>query len=170
MTTLERRHGKERELRRVPVVLSNGEDITFLLGRQNVLVKKVIADFCSFYSPGGHVIYVSGTKAKWSYLDSDALADLGLAIEVYEKMPDIVVHHLEKNCLSLIEAVPGHGPISSKHRQELKELFAGSKAGIIYVTAFLYRRAMIKYFDEISWETEALVCRIPDAPHAFKWQ
>ncbi len=75
--TLEKRHGKEREMRRIPVSLSNGKEIELLPGRQNVLVKKVIADFCSLYTPAGHVLYVSGTEMKWSYLDSDALTELG---------------------------------------------------------------------------------------------
>jgi type II restriction enzyme len=48
--TLEKRYEKERKMRRVPVVLSNGEEIEHLPGRQNVLVKKVIADFCSLYT------------------------------------------------------------------------------------------------------------------------
>jgi BsuBI/PstI restriction endonuclease domain len=155
--TLEKRYGKEREIRRIPVALSNGENIKLLPGRQNVLVKKVIADFCSLYTPAGHVLYVSDTEGKWSYLDSDALAELGLTIQKYGKMPDIVVHDIEKNRLFLIEAVISHGPISPKRRQELKELFAGSKAGIVYVTVFLERRAMMKNFDDISWETEVWI-------------
>lgn len=148
-------------MRRVPVTLSNGEDIKLLPGRQNGLVQKIIADFCSFYTPGGQVLYISGTKTKWSYLDSDALAELGLTIEEHETMPDIVVHDLENNWLFLIEAVSSHVPISPKHRQELKELFAGSKAGIIYVTAFLDRRTMVKYFDDIAWETVAWIAETP---------
>ncbi len=159
--TLEKRYGKEREMRRIPVALSNGKDIKLLMGRQNVLVKKVIADFCPLYSPAGHVLYVSGTEKKWSYLDSDALTELGLAIEEHGKMPDIVVHHREKNWLFLIEAVINRGPISPKRRQELKELFAGSKSGIVYVTAFLDRRAMMKYFDDIAWKTEVWIAESP---------
>ncbi|HWR72470.1 MAG TPA: BsuBI/PstI family type II restriction endonuclease [Nitrospirota bacterium] len=108
--TLAKRYGKERAMRRIPVTLSNGKEIKDLPGRQNALVKKVIADFCALYTPAGHVLYVSGTEGKWSYSDSDALADLGLTIEEYERMPDIVVHHLEKNWLFLIEAVGSHGP------------------------------------------------------------
>ncbi len=159
--TLEKRYGKEREMQRIPVALSNGEDIKLLPGRQNVLVKKVIADFCSLYTPAGHVLYVSDTKEKWSYLDSDVLTELGLAIEEHGKMPDIVVHHLEKNWLFLIEAVISHGPVNPKRRQELKELFAGSKAGIVYVTAFLDRRTMMKYFDDIAWETVVWIAESP---------
>ena len=54
--TLEKRYGKEREMRRIPVALSNGKEIKLLPGRQNVLVKKVITDFCSLYTPAGHVL------------------------------------------------------------------------------------------------------------------
>jgi hypothetical protein len=161
MKTLEKRYGKEREMRRFPVTLSNGEDVKLLPGRQNVLVKKVLADFCALYTPAGHVLFVSGTKEKCSYLDSDALTKLGLSIEEHEKMPDIVVHHLEKNWLFLIEAVTSHGPISPKRRQELKGLFVGSNAGIIYVTAFPNRRTMTKYFDDITWGTEAWFAESP---------
>jgi hypothetical protein len=38
--TLEKRDGKEREMQRTPVALSNGKDIKLLPDRQNVLVKK----------------------------------------------------------------------------------------------------------------------------------
>lgn len=159
--TLEKRYGKERKMRRVPVVLSNGEDIKLLPGRQNVLVKKIIGDFCSLYTPAGHVLYVSNTEGEWSYLDSDALTDLGLTLEEYGQMPDIVVHHLEKNWLFLIEAAGSHGPVSPKRRQELKEQFAGSKAGIIYVTAFLNRRTMVKHVDDIAWGTVVWIAETP---------
>jgi type II restriction enzyme len=161
MKTLEKRYEKKRKMRRVPVVLSNGKSIKLLTGRQDELVKKVIADFCSLYTPGGRVLSVSDTEEKWSYLDSDALTELGLAIEEHGKMPDVVVHHREKNWLFLIEAVGSHGPVSPKRRQELKELFAGSKAGIVYVTAFLDRRTMMKYFEDISWETEVWIAESP---------
>ncbi len=161
MKTLEKRYEKKRKMRRVPVVLSNGKSIKLLTGRQDELVKKVIADFCSLYTPGGRVLSVSDTEEKWSYLDSDALTELGLAIEERGKMPDVVVHYREKNWLFLIEAVGSHGPVSPKRRQELKELFAGSKAGIVYVTAFLDRRTMMKYFEDISWETEVWIAESP---------
>ncbi len=48
-----------------------------------------------------------------------------------------------------------------KRRQELRELFAGSQAGIVYVTAFMNRRTMIRYLDDISWETEVWVAESP---------
>mgnify|MGYP001121404266 FL=1 len=76
-------------------------------------------------------------------------------------MPDVVVSHSRKNWLVLIEAVTSHGPVNPKRRQELKMLFAESKAGLVFVTAFLDRHKMMKYLDDISWETEVWVADSP---------
>ena len=76
-------------------------------------------------------------------------------------MPDVIVYTEEKNWLILIEAVTSHGPVNPKRRGELKTLFESSKAGLVFVTAFLDRRAMVKYLSEISWETEVWVADAP---------
>jgi len=152
--TLKRLYARERDMTRLPVKLANGQEIRLSPGGQNVLVKQIIDDFCPLFIPGGYVIYVGDTQSKWAYFDSDALALLGVKIEEHGKMPDVVVHHVEKNWLVLIEAVTSHGPVNPKRRQELKELFDCSSAGLVFVTAFLNRRAMLKYLNDISWETE----------------
>ena len=159
--TLKKLYARARDMRRIPVNLLNGQEIRLSPGGQNVLVKKIIDDFCPLFTPGGRVIYVGDTETKWAYLDSTALKELGINIEEHGKMPDVVVHHVEKNWLVLIEAVTSHGPVNPKRRQELKKLFAGSKAGIVYVTAFLDRRTMMKHLDEISWETEVWIAETP---------
>lgn len=159
--TLKRLYARERDLRRIPVKLAKGRKIRLSPGGQNVLVKKIIDDFCPIFTPGGHVIYVGDTQTKWAYFDPDALEELGVEIEEHGKMPDVVVHHVEKNWLVLIEAVTSHGPMNPKRRQELKELFASSKASIVYVTAFLDRRSMMKFLDDISWETEVWIAESP---------
>ena len=149
-------------MRRLPVKLANGKEIRLSPGGQNVLVKKIIDDFCPLFTPGGCVIYVGDTQAKWAYFDSDALSMLGVEIEEHGKMPDVVVHHVERNWLVLIEAVTSHGPVSPKRRQELKELFSeSSAAGLVFVTVFVDRRAMLKYLNDISWETEVWIAESP---------
>lgn len=65
-----------------------------------------------------------------------------------------VVHDTARNWLLLIEAVTRAGPVDGKRRKELKELFRGSKAGLVFVTAFETRRAMQSFLAHISWETE----------------
>ena len=159
--TLKRLYARERQMRRIPLILRSGKRISLSPGGQNVLVKKVIDDFCPLFTPAGHVIYVGDTQKKWAYFDSEALSALGMKIEEHGKMPDVVVHYTEKNWLVLIEAVTSHGPVNPKRRQELKQLFAGSRAGLVYVTAFLDRRTLLKYLDDISWETEVWVAETP---------
>jgi len=159
--TLKKRYARERDARRIPVKLAPGQEIRLSPGGQNVLVKKIIDDFCQLFTPGGQIIYVGDTQVKWAYFDTNTLRKIGVTIEEHGKMPDVVVHHVEKNWLVLIEAVTSHGPVNPKRRQELKELFAGSKIGLVFVTAFLERRAMMKYLDDISWETEVWVAESP---------
>lgn len=159
--TLKKLYARERDMRRIPVRLADGHEIRLSPGGQNTLVIKIIQDFCPIFTPGGHMIYVGDTQKKWAYFDSDGLRELGVEVQEHGKMPDVVVHYKEKDWLVLIEAVTSHGPVNPKRRHELKELFAGSKAPVVYVTAFLDRRGMIKYLDDISWETEVWVADSP---------
>lgn len=80
---------------------------------------------------------------------------------MHGKMPDVVIHHTQKNWLVLVEAVTSHGPVNAKRRGELKTLFKNSKAGLVFVTAFLSRQGLVKYLPEISWETEVWVAESP---------
>jgi|SRR5271157_616845 len=123
--TLKHLYARERDMHRIPVNLAGGQEIRLSPGGQNVLIKKIIDDFCPLFTPGGRVIYVGDTQRKWAYFDSDSLRALGVEIEEHGKMPDVVAHYVEKKWLVLIEAVTSHGPVNPKRRQELKELFAG---------------------------------------------
>jgi hypothetical protein len=161
VNTLTKIYEREREMQRLPVKLADGQEIKLSPGGQNVLVKKIVEDFCALFTPGGQIIYVGDTQLKWSFYDKKTLSKLGVTIEEHGKMPDVVVHHIEKKWLVLIEAVTSHGPVNPKRRQELKKLFAGSSAGLVFVTAFIDRHAMLKYLNDISWETEVWVSESP---------
>ena len=159
--TLTNIYKRERKIPRFPVKLSNGRKIKFSPHEQNALAKKIIENFCALFTPGGQIIYIGDTQLKWSFYDTKALSSLGVTIEEHSKMPNIVVYHEEKNWLVLIEAVTSHGPVNPKRRQELKKLFSKSSAGLVFVTAFIDRHAMLKYLTDISWETEVWVAESP---------
>ena len=55
--TLKKLYAREREMRRLPVRLANGQEIRLSPGGQNVLVKKIMDDFCPLFTPSGYVIY-----------------------------------------------------------------------------------------------------------------
>jgi hypothetical protein len=119
--SLSKRYASEREMTRIPIHLPSGQKIKLSPGGQNILVKKIIDDFCSFFTPGSHAIYVGDTQKKWAYFDKEALIELGVSVDDHGKMPDVVVHYIDKNWLILIEAVTSHGPVNPKRRRELKK-------------------------------------------------
>jgi adenine-specific DNA-methyltransferase len=158
---LRKRYAQERALEQIPIIVTPGRTISLSPGGQNVLVEQIINEFCSRFTPSGTLIYIGDTADKFAYFDHEALAALGVTIDKRGKMPDVVVHHPNKNWLVLIEAVTSHGPINPKRQNELRQLFRDSTAGLVFVTAFLNRKDMVKYLNEISWETEVWVAESP---------
>ncbi|MBI3781108.1 MAG: restriction endonuclease [candidate division NC10 bacterium] len=160
--TLAQRYAQARSMRRIPLVVAAGVTIELSPGGQNALIRKVIDAFCPLFTPGARPLYVGDTRQKWAYFDEDGLGALGVVVEEHGKMPDVVVHYTDKNWLVVIEAVTSHGPVNPKRLAELKSLFSGSSAGLVFVTAFLNRRGLLKYLSEIAWETEVWVADAPD--------
>lgn len=159
--SLRDRYAQERDMQRVPVLVAKGEELRLSAGGQSDLVKEILHEFCPRFAPGAKVIYVGDTSDKWAYFDADALAALGVKVDEHGKMPDVVVHHRQMNWLLLIEAVTSHGPVNPKRREELAALFKASTAGLVYVTAFMDRRALTRYLPEVAWETEVWVAEAP---------
>jgi adenine-specific DNA-methyltransferase len=160
--TLREKYAQKREMERIPVRFNDTIEITLSPGGQNELIKEIINQFCPRFVPGGHVIYIGDTDEKWLYFDQDKLKELGVIIESHGKMPDVVIHHTQKGWLLLVEAVTSHGPINPKRLSELSKLFEKSSAGLVYVTAFLTRKAMLEYFRDIAWETEVWIAESPE--------
>lgn len=158
---LQRLAARERKMALIPVVLPDGRELTLTAGKHNELVKKLIEEFCPRFTPGGTLVYVGDTGDKHRLEEAGYLDGLGVTIDAHGKMPDLVVHLPDREWLVLIEAVTSHGPISLKRHNELKDLFRGAKAGLVFVTAFLTRRAMAKYVGDIAWETEVWIAESP---------
>ena len=153
---------RTRHLARVPVTLPDGSRVALSPGGQNPLIKAIIEHFCPIFSPGGVVIYIGDTENKFVYLEAENLASLGVILDSAAKIPDVIVHYRAKNWLLLIEAVTSAGPVDGKRRKELKELFAGCKAGLVFVTAFETRRTMQSFLSHIAWESEVWIAEDPD--------
>lgn len=153
---------RHRVSRRIPVTLPNGDAVTLSPGGQNPLMKHIIEEFCPRFVPGGMVLYVGDTDSKFGVFEKPALAALGIRVPAPAKMPDVVVHCVEKDWLLLIEAVTTAGPIDGKRRVELQRLFTGSRAGLVFVTAFMDRSAFRKFIPDISWESEVWLADDPE--------
>lgn len=159
--TLIARYAREREQNRIPVEVAPGKKITLSPGEHSELIRAVIETFAPRFAPGSVLVYAGDTGDKWGYFDAPLLADLGVDVDSHGKMPDVVLHYTAKNWLLLIESVTSHGPVDGKRHDELAKLFAGSSAGLVYVTAFPNRAIMSRYLGEIAWETEVWVADAP---------
>ena len=151
-----------RDMKRLPVTLTDGSKIELSPGGQNVLVKEIIEQFAPRFTPAGRVLYVGDAGEKHLLNDVDAFAELGVTLDPHGKMPDVVIHDGKRDWLILVEAVTSHGPVNMLRHNQLKDLFAASRAGLVFVTTFLDRKAMRDYLPEIAWETEVWVADAPD--------
>ncbi len=159
--TLVAKYAKGREQNRIPVEIAPDKEITLSPGEHSELIRAIIADFAPRFAPGSVLVYAGDTGDKWGYFDAALLAGLGVDVDSHGKMPDVVLHFTRKNWLLLVESVTSHGPVDGKRHAELAKLFAGSTAGLVYVTAFPNRTIMGRYLGEIAWETEVWVADAP---------
>ena len=126
------------------------------------LIKAVVEEFCSRFTPGAAIAYIGDAETKLLHLQAAYLEELGITLSAAAKMPDVVAHDPHRNWLILIEAVTSAGPVDGKRRMELKELFKNSSAGLVFVTAFETRKVMQSFLSQISWETEVWIAEDPD--------
>ncbi len=159
--TLIAQYARERKHNLIPVVIAPGKTIALSPGEHSELIRAIIEDFAPRFAPGSVLVYAGDTGEKWGYFDKTLLTELGVEVDAHGKMPDVVLHYTDKNWLLLIESVTSHGPVDGKRHAELSELFAGSKSGLVYVTAFPNRAIMGRYLGEIAWETEVWVADAP---------
>ncbi|TQL14954.1 BsuBI/PstI restriction endonuclease [Zymomonas mobilis] len=159
--TLIAKYAKERQQNRIPVEIAPGNKITLSPGEHSELIQSIIEEFAPRFAPGSVLIYVGDTADKWGYFDATSIENLGINVDSHGKMPDVVLHYTAKNWLLLVESVTSHGPVDGKRHSELAKLFAGSTAGLVYVTAFPNRAIMGRYLGEIAWETEVWVADAP---------
>lgn len=159
--TLAEKYASARQMRRIPLRIREGLEISLSPGGQNELIREIVHEFCPRFTPNAFAIYIGDADDKWGYFDHESLSRLGVVVDEHGKMPDVVVHFTDKNWLVLIEAVTSHGPVNAKRHHELKELFKSSLAPLVFVTAFRNRQALNKYIAEIAWETEVWAADTP---------
>lgn len=161
--TLSQRYAKARDLERIPVRIGRNKKIELSPGTHSQLIKAIIEDFAPRFAPGSTLVYAGDTGKKWGYFDESALTGLGITgIDSHGKMPDVVLHYPERGWLLLVESVTSHGPVDGKRHEELTRLFAKSKAGLVFVTAFPDKTIYKKYAADIAWETEVWIADAPE--------
>ena len=109
MPELRRRYEQQREMARVPLSFG-GVELSLSPGEHSELVREVIEEMCSRFTPGARPLYVSDTQNKLAHMDRGMFAELGVVVEEHGKLPDVVVYDSYRNWLMLVEAVTSRGP------------------------------------------------------------
>ena len=136
------RNAKHREMEMIPITVAPGQQITLSPGAHSELIQQICEEFGPRFVPGGQLVYVGDTGEKWGYFDEELLTSLGVTVHSHGKMPDAVIYYPERKWLILAEAVTSHGPVDAKRHEELLDLFKGSNAGLVFVSAFPDRRTV----------------------------
>ena len=160
-STLAAQYAKARQMDMVQVKVRKGLQVTLTPGKHNDLIKAVIEEMAPRFLPGATLVYIGDTGEKWGFFDSELAAQIGLSVEEHGKMPDVVLWLSDKRWLVLVESVTSHGPVDSKRRIELAELFASAKGDKVYISAFPDKRTFARFAPDIAWETETWVADNP---------
>jgi len=104
--TLAARYAMEREQNRIPMQIAPGTEITLSPGEHSELIRAIVEEFGPRFAPGSVLVYAGDTGDKWGYFDAVLLARLGVEVDSHGKMPDVVLHFVEKNWLLLVKVDP----------------------------------------------------------------
>jgi len=159
--TLVSLYASKRAVRKMPVRI-NGSEFTFSPGKHNELQKAIIEEFAPRFAPNSECLYVGDTIEKDLFKNEDKLRQLGFAITLHDKMPDVVLYSEEENWLYFIESVTSVGPMEPKRIKEIEEMTTDVTTGKIYVTAFLDFKTFKKFSEMLAWETEVWIAEMPD--------
>lgn len=160
-STLAAQYAKERQMDMVQVMVRNGLQVKLSPGKHNDLIKAIIEEMAPRFLPGATLVYIGDTGKKWGFFDNELAAQIGLSVEEHGKMPDVVLWLSDKKWLVLVESVTSHGPVDSKRRIELAELFASAKGDKVYISAFPDKRTFARFAPDVAWETETWVADNP---------
>lgn len=154
-------YASKKAMEKMPVRI-NGEDFTFSTGKHNQLQKAIIEDFAPRFAPNAECLYVGDTIKKDLVKQEEKLRQLGFAITVHDKMPDVVLYSEEKQWIYFIEAVTSVGPMEPKRISEIASMTEHVSTGKIFVTAFPDFRTYKKFSAQLAWETEVWIAEMPD--------
>lgn len=154
-------YASKRVMQKMPVKI-NGTDFSFSPGKHNELQKLIIEEFAPRFAPDCECLYIGDTIQKDLVKNITKLHELGFAITLHDKMPDVVLYVAKKNWLYFIESVTSVGPMDPKRIKEIEDMTQKVHAERIYVTAFLDFKTFKKFSDSLAWETEVWIAEMPD--------
>lgn len=158
-SALQARH---RNLPRESVRMPDGAVIELSAGGQNTLIRAIVEQFAPRFVRSPKVLLLGDAANKEIISDEFTMKKLGIVLPERGKAPDVLIHDTQRDWLIIIEAVTSHGPVDQKRKNELTDLFAKARPGLVFVSAFPDRKTFTKFHAAIAWETEVWIADAPD--------
>ncbi|MCU0797534.1 MAG: hypothetical protein MUF31_16565 [Akkermansiaceae bacterium] len=158
-SALQARH---RDLPRESVRMPDGAVIELSAGGQNTLIRAIVEEFAPRFVRSPKVLLLGDAANKEIISDEKTMAKLGVVLPERGKAPDVLIHDTQRDWLIIIEAVTSHGPVDQKRKNELTDLFAKARPGLVFVTAFPDSKIYSRFCSSIAWETEVWIADAPD--------
>ena len=158
-SALQARH---RDLPRESVRMPDGAVIELSAGGQNTLIRAIVEEFAPRFVRSPKVLLLGDAANKEIISDEKTMAKLGVVLPERGKAPDVLIHDTQRDWLIVIEAVTSHGPVDQKRKNELTDLFAKARPGLVFVTAFPDSKTYCRFCSNIAWETEVWIADAPD--------
>ena len=125
------------------------------------LIRQIIVEFAEQFAAGSELLYAGQPVEMLAGLEAGKLTELGIVVGTNGKMPDVVLHDRVRNRLFLVDAVTSHGPIDGERREELRKLFGGATAALVFVSAFPDREMVACFLASIARGTEVWAAEEP---------
>ncbi|MBP9135127.1 MAG: restriction endonuclease [Saprospiraceae bacterium] len=159
--TLSDKYAKAREVLKVAIRFSDGQEFQFAPGAHNELQAAIINDFAATFAHGSSVVYIGDATNRGARMDKAMISKLNIPIGLDTKLPDVILYDEGRDWLFLIEAFTSVGPMSPQRMIDLEKLLSKCKSGKIYVTAFPNKTLFRSNVAEIAWETEVWIADNP---------
>lgn len=121
----------------------------------SALTLAIIDRFATHFAPGSVLVFARDPHGKPSHFDKARLSQLGISLDMYKLMPNIVLIDASNNRLFMVEAITENGLMTTVRRKQLAQLFANASQCLVYVTAFPNRALLASHVLDIAWGTEA---------------
>ena len=161
--SLAKQLARHRQLRKIPIRISQGRELMFEPDPHNQLQKAVVEVFLPLFGHGADLLYVGDAADKGKFSEPATLRALGVFDMGHEKLPDVVAYSSARNWLFLIEAVTSANPVTEVRRLTIERMLEGKcKADRVYVSAFPDRATFRKFAAQVAWETEVWIADAPE--------
>lgn len=161
--TYQERVMPKRDIPKLTVKMSNGQNIQLKDGVHNAIQKQIIEEFLPRYGNEAILLYCGDSDNKYGIVyEKDQLEKLGFDDLKQSKLPDVVAYSPVKNWIYLIEAYHTSNPITAERKYELEQMMGIGAKMCVFVTAFENINSYRNCPEELAWETEVWIATDPD--------